>query len=90
LDAGEKNAKKIDYFVDVLKTIGHIVYMMKTKQQGDNIMTQQKTVTLTDYTNQEFDFLAEMIHEKLIDMGYENDGSFAFSIDVTFEQETTS
>jgi len=62
---------------------------MASSKKG-NTMTQQKTVTLTDYTNQEFDFLAEMIHEKLIDMGYENDGSFAFSIDVTFEQETTS
>jgi hypothetical protein len=62
---------------------------MASSKKGHD-MTQQKTVTLTDYTNQEFDFLAEMIHEKLIDMGYENDGSFSFSIDVTFEQETTS
>jgi len=38
LDAGGKNAKKLYYFVDALKTIKHIVYMMKTKQQGDNIM----------------------------------------------------
>lgn len=46
-----------------------------------------KTVTLTDYTNQEFDFLAEMIHQKLIDMGYETDGSFAFTLQVTFDEE---
>jgi len=43
-----------------------------------------KTVTLTDFTNQEFDFLAEMIHEKLLDMGYETDGSFAFDLVVSF------
>ena len=45
-------------------------------------MTQ--TVTLTDFTNQEFDFLAEMIHEKLIDMGYETDGNFSFDLKVSF------
>lgn len=42
MDAGGKNAKKLDYFVDVLKTIEHIVYMMTTQQQGENIMTQQQ------------------------------------------------
>ena len=48
----------------------------------------QVKITLTDYTNREFDFLAEMIHEKLIDMGYETDGTFAFDLTVTFEQES--
>jgi len=33
LDARGKNAKKIDYFVDALKTIEHIVFMMTTQQQ---------------------------------------------------------
>jgi hypothetical protein len=33
LDAGGKNAKKLDYFVDVLKTKEHIVFMMTTQQQ---------------------------------------------------------
>ena len=46
-----------------------------------------KTVTLTEFTNQEFDFLAEMIHEKLTDMGYETDGSFAFDLVVSFTPE---
>ena len=43
-------------------------------------------VTLDDFTNQEFDFLAEMIHEKLIDMGHETDGNFAFTLSVEFEE----
>ena len=43
-----------------------------------------KTVTLTDFTNQEFDFLAEMIHEKLLDLGFENDGNFSFDLKVSF------
>ena len=42
-------------------------------------------VTITDYTNQEVDYLSEMIHEKLIDMGYDNDGSFSFDLIVSFE-----
>ena len=46
-----------------------------------------KQVTLTDFTNQEFDFLAEMIHEKLTDMGYETDGSFSFDLVVSFTPE---
>ena len=45
-------------------------------------------VTITDYTNQEIDFLSEMIHEKLIDMGYDNDGSFSFDLSVSFEENT--
>lgn len=54
-------------------------------------MSQQKTVTLTDFTNQEKYLLAEMIHEKLLDMGYESDGVFRFDLIVSFtEQETTS
>jgi len=44
-----------------------------------------KEVTITDYTNQEVDYLSEMIHEKLIDMGYDNDGSFSFDLIVSFE-----
>jgi hypothetical protein len=47
-----------------------------------------KEVTITDYTNQEIDFLSEMIHEKLIDMGYDNDGSFSFDLIVSFEENT--
>tara|TARA_R110001583_G_scaffold179858_1_gene336808 strand:- start:73 stop:237 length:165 start_codon:yes stop_codon:yes gene_type:complete len=44
-------------------------------------------VTIIDYTNQEIDFLSEMIHEKLIDMGYDSDGSFSFDLIVSFEGE---
>ena len=34
----QKKVIKMHYFVDTSKTIGHIVYMMKTNK-GDNIMT---------------------------------------------------
>ena len=44
-------------------------------------------VTITDYTNQEVDYLSEMIHEKLIDMGYNSDGSFSFDLIVSFESD---
>lgn len=50
-------------------------------------MTHEKTVTLKDFTNREFDYLAEMIHEKLTDMGYETDGNFSFDLKVSFELE---
>ena len=43
-------------------------------------------VTLEDFTNQELYFLAEMIHEKITDMGYTNDGTFAFTLSVEFEE----
>tara|TARA_R100001443_G_scaffold5357_2_gene14147 strand:- start:10575 stop:10727 length:153 start_codon:yes stop_codon:yes gene_type:complete len=41
-------------------------------------------IILDDFTNREFDFLAEMIDEKLIDMGHETDGNFAFTLSVEF------
>ena len=47
-----------------------------------------KEVTIKDYTNKEIDFLSEMIYEKLIDMGYDNDGSFSFDLIVSFEENT--
>ena len=43
-------------------------------------------VILEDFTNQELYFLAEMIHEKITDMGYKNDGTFAFTLSVEFEE----
>lgn len=49
-----------------------------------------KTVTLTDFTNREFDFLADMIHEKLIDLGYETEGNFSFDLKVSFNEEETT
>jgi hypothetical protein len=45
-----------------------------------------KEVTITDYTKREIMYLAEMIHEKLIDMGHHNDGEFHFEITVSFEE----
>ena len=47
---------------------------------------KERTQFLTDFTNQEFDFLAEMINEKLIDMGYETDGNFSFDLIVSFTE----
>ena len=47
-----------------------------------------KEITLTDFTNSELDYLAEMIHEKLQDMGHEPDGGFSFDVIVTFEEQT--
>jgi len=47
----------------------------------------ENTVTILDFTNQEFDFLAEMINEKLIDLGYQTNGSFSFDLKVSFTTE---
>ena len=46
-----------------------------------------KEVIIADYTKQEINFLSEMIHEKLIDMGYNNDGTFSFDLTVSFEED---
>tara|TARA_R100000742_G_C4248946_1_gene67485 strand:+ start:227 stop:424 length:198 start_codon:yes stop_codon:yes gene_type:complete len=54
------------------------------KTKGVNKM---KEVIIADYTNQEIDFLSEMIHEKLIDMGYNNEGTFSFDLTVSFEED---
>jgi len=45
-----------------------------------------KDIKITDYTNSELDYLAEMINEKLQYMGYEPDGGFSFDIVVQFEE----
>jgi hypothetical protein len=50
------------------------------------IMT--KDIKITDYTNSELDYLAEMINEKLQYMGYEPDGGFSFDIVVQFEENS--
>lgn len=44
-------------------------------------------VKITEFTNREFIYLAEMIHEKLVDMGYDNDGTFSFDLIVSFNVE---
>tara|TARA_A100000172_G_scaffold7058_1_gene3908 strand:+ start:413 stop:571 length:159 start_codon:yes stop_codon:yes gene_type:complete len=46
-----------------------------------------KEVTITDYTKQEINYLSEMIHEKLIDMGYNNNGAFSFDLTVYFDED---
>ena len=44
-----------------------------------------KHVTLEDYSWSEVAWLGEMIAEKLAEMGYEDVGSFSYSIEVEFE-----
>jgi|TARA_B100001094_G_scaffold289945_1_gene307183 hypothetical protein len=48
-----------------------------------------KEITLTDFTNSELDYLAEMIHEKLQNMGHDPDGGFSFDVIVHFEEQAT-
>jgi hypothetical protein len=48
-----------------------------------------KEVILEEYTNQEIDWISEMIQEKLVDMGYENVSTFSFDINVCFNEEET-
>ena len=45
-----------------------------------------KKVILENYTNSELDWLAEMVAEKLSEMGHEDIESFAFSVEVEFEE----
>jgi hypothetical protein len=53
----------------------------------DKIMSNRmKHVTLENYTKSEIEWLAEMVAEKLIEMGYEDIGSYAFSVEVDFEE----
>ena len=52
--------------------------------QGQHKM---KEAILKEYTNQEIDWLSEMIQEKLADMGHENVSTFSFEINVCFTGE---
>ena len=61
-------------------------YAPTNVSQSSMQRSKQMRITLDDFTNQEFDFLAEMIHEKITDMGYTNDGTFAFTLSVEFEE----
>ena len=61
-------------------------YAQTNVSQSSMQRSKAMRVTLDDFTNREFDFLAEMIHEKLVDMGYETDGNFAFNLSVEFEE----
>ena len=49
----------------------------------------KKTIEIKEFTNGEFDFLADMIHEKLIDLGHETDGGFEFNLSVSFDETKT-
>ena len=52
------------------------------------------TVSITDFTGRELEYLADMIHEKLLEMGYGKtmdgrhllDGTFDFNLIVSFEE----
>ena len=44
-------------------------------------------VTITDLNKGEFNWLADMIHEKILDMGYDGIDTFSFDLIVRFEQE---
>ena len=52
------------------------------------------TVSITDFTGRELDYIADMIHEKLLEMGYGKtmdgrhllDGTFDFNLIVSFEE----
>mgnify|MGYP001258478481 FL=1 len=54
-----------------------------------------KEVRITEFNRFELDYLADMIHEKLVDMGYDKtldarhvlDGTFSFDLIVSFEEE---
>jgi len=43
-------------------------------------------IVINDMTNQELDYMAEMITEKLIDLGHEVEG-FSYTLEVFFETE---
>ena len=44
-------------------------------------------ITITEFTNADRNYLAEMIHEKLIEMGYEA-VSFSFDLIVSIDEDT--
>ena len=48
---------------------------------------EMKEVKITEFNKDEFNYLADMIHEKLVDMGYDNDNSFSFDLTVHLEEE---
>ena len=66
-------------------TIGHSMdTMIKRIQHHD------KDNNTNRLHQQEFDYLADMIHQKLIDLGYETEGSFSFDLNVSFDEEETT
>ncbi len=46
-----------------------------------------KDITIKDFTNSELDYLIEMIHEKILDMGHEPLNGFSFDVIVNFDEE---
>ena len=55
------------------------------KREGNKMILESKDIKITDYTNSEFDYLAEMIQEKLQDLGHEPHNGFSFDIIVNFD-----
>jgi hypothetical protein len=62
-----------------------VVYFPVTDSEKEE--TMMKEVKITEFNKNEFNYLADMIHEKIVDMGYDNDGSFSFDLIVRFEEE---
>ena len=46
-----------------------------------------KDITIKDFTNSELDYLIEMIHEKILDMGHKPHNGFSFDVIVHFDEE---
>jgi len=44
-------------------------------------------VVIDDMTNQELNYMCEMIAEKLIDLGHEDVEGFSYTLEVSFETE---
>jgi hypothetical protein len=50
------------------------------------MILESKNINITDYTNSEFDYLADMIQEKLQDLGHQPHNGFSFDFIVNFEE----
>ncbi len=51
------------------------------------ILDAGKSIALSEFTTSEFNYLANMIHEKLKDRGYKSDHTFNFDVIVRFSPE---
>jgi aconitase B len=87
---GKKNtitAKIVIVFLNAMKAKTIVVGARSAEQKKKGASHMSKEITLTDFTNSELDYLAEMIHEKLQNMGHDPDGGFSFDVIVHFEEE---
>ena len=73
--------------IELLNSMGDIMNSLTNSQMMMNKGGVMKEVILEEYTNQEIDWISEMIQEKLVDMGYENVSTFSFDINVRFNEE---